>query len=150
MGGPQGIPLHVGEKAPRREVEDHRRVWEMRRHDPPRASMAAAKCAVGDHGLIASRGGNELNGIKEGKIHLHLTGTKIAREWALVNEKAPRGKINGSHHGPATISGNRQQKWRISPRPPGPRWGKSGTSAKVCGTRSPRKSQRKQTWARNS
>lgn len=89
---PKGIPMKRGEKHLAIHVEDHPMDYANFEGTIPAGNYGAGTVMVWDTGTYEVSGTAPLLGLKQGKLHLQLSGTKLKGEWALVRIKPRPGE----------------------------------------------------------
>jgi bifunctional non-homologous end joining protein LigD len=81
---PKGFPWTKGERRLAVEVEDHPFDYKDFEGIIPSGNYGAGTVMIWDFGTYAVGGGDPLAALKQGKLHLFLTGKKLKDEWTLV------------------------------------------------------------------
>jgi bifunctional non-homologous end joining protein LigD len=89
---PKGVPMPRGEKRLAVHVEDHPIDYANFEGTIPEGNYGAGTVMVWDTGTYEVSGTDPLTGLKKGKLHLQLSGTKLKGEWALVRIKPRPGE----------------------------------------------------------
>lgn len=85
---PKGLPITRGERRLAVHVEDHPFDYARFEGTIPEGNYGAGTVMVWDIGEYEVKGVEPRQALKEGKIHLTLTGKKLQGEWTLVRLKA--------------------------------------------------------------
>jgi bifunctional non-homologous end joining protein LigD len=94
---PKGIPFAKGEKRLAVRVEDHPLEYAAFEGGIPSGEYGAGTVMVWDRGEYTVSGGSPTRALKEGKLHLVLSGEKLQGEWTLVR--------------PRTAEDNEKESW---------------------------------------
>jgi bifunctional non-homologous end joining protein LigD len=89
---PKGVPMARGEKRLAVHVEDHPMDYANFEGTIPEGNYGAGTVMVWDTGTYEVSGMDPFAGLKKGKLHLQLSGTKLKGEWALVRIKPRPGE----------------------------------------------------------
>lgn len=89
---PKGLPMERGEKHLAIHVEDHPMDYAHFEGTIPEGNYGAGTVMVWDTGTYEVSGMDPLTGLKEGKLHLQLSGKKLKGEWALIRLKPRPGE----------------------------------------------------------
>jgi bifunctional non-homologous end joining protein LigD len=89
---PKGIPMKRGEKHLAIHVEDHPMDYANFEGTIPEGNYGAGTVMVWDTGTYEVSGTAPLIALREGKLHLKLSGKKLNGEWALVRIKPRPGE----------------------------------------------------------
>jgi bifunctional non-homologous end joining protein LigD len=81
---PKGFPAKKGEKHLAVHVEDHPMDYAIFEGTIPPGNYGAGTVMVWDLGTYEVMGGTPLEGLKRGRLHLALSGTKLQDEWTLI------------------------------------------------------------------
>src|SRR3569833_3551440 len=81
---PKGFPTTHGDRRLAVEVEDHPIDYARFEGTIPAGNYGAGTVMVWDMGSYEVSGGNPLQALKSGKLHLTLRGKKLKGEWTLV------------------------------------------------------------------
>jgi bifunctional non-homologous end joining protein LigD len=81
---PKGFPTTHGDRRLAVEVEDHPIDYAQFEGTIPAGNYGAGTVMVWDLGTYEVSGGNPLQALKSGKLHLTLRGKKLKGEWTLV------------------------------------------------------------------
>ncbi len=81
---PKGLPMKRGEKHLAIHVEDHPMDYAHFEGTIPEGNYGGGTVMVWDTGTYEVSGTDPLTGLKEGKLHLQLSGEKVKGEWALI------------------------------------------------------------------
>jgi bifunctional non-homologous end joining protein LigD len=81
---PKGFPTSHGDRRLAVEVEDHPIDYAQFEGTIPEGNYGAGTVMVWDMGSYEVSGGNPLQALKSGKLHLTLRGKKLKGEWTLV------------------------------------------------------------------
>ena len=87
---PKGFPLKNGERHLAVHVEDHPLEYAQFEGSIAPGNYGAGTVMVWDHGRYVLHGGDPVRALKEGKLHLTLSGKKLKGDWTLVRIKRPR------------------------------------------------------------
>jgi bifunctional non-homologous end joining protein LigD len=81
---PKGFPAQKGEKRLAVQVEDHPLDYAQFEGTIPQGNYGAGTVMVWDQGEYHVSGGNPLEALQSGKLHLVFAGKKLNGEWTLV------------------------------------------------------------------
>ena len=89
---PKGIPTTRSEKHLAIHVEDHPMDYANFEGTIPKGNYGAGTVMVWDTGAYEVYGTDPLTALKEGKLHLKLSGKKLKGDWTLIRLKARPGE----------------------------------------------------------
>lgn len=89
---PKGIPMQRGEKHLAVHVEDHPMDYAHFEGTIPEGNYGAGTVMVWDTGTYEVTGLDPSAALKEGKLHLQMSGKKLKGEWALIRIKPRPGE----------------------------------------------------------
>jgi bifunctional non-homologous end joining protein LigD len=81
---PKGVPFEQGEKHLAVFVEDHPLDYAAFEGTIPKGQYGGGTVMVWDTGTYESLGGDPLEDLKSGKLHIELHGKKLRGEWTLI------------------------------------------------------------------
>src|SRR5437868_6508387 len=85
---PKGFPTRRGDRRLAVQVEDHPMDYAQFEGTIPAGNYGAGTVMVWDLGSYEVSGGNPVEALKSGKLHLTLRGKKLKGEWTLVRMRA--------------------------------------------------------------
>src|SRR2546423_7667087 len=86
---PKGFPTRRGDRRLAVEVEDHPLDYADFEGTIPEGSYGAGTVMLWDNGTYEVSGGDPLEGLRRGKLHFVLHGSKLKGEWTLVRMRRP-------------------------------------------------------------
>ncbi len=81
---PKGIPMRRGEKHLAVHVEDHPMDYANFEGTIPEGNYGAGTVMVWDTGTYEVMGANPIAALKQGKLHVQMSGKKLKGEWAMI------------------------------------------------------------------